>query len=264
LPKLREIISSLRKRLCAKTKDCNSDRLRLAPAFRIINQQGATIAQLNAELEKLKDSLKSAPLGLSEPAVPLITADDIAHLLLKELVDLMDQDPHARRYSKMMCDFASGLHVISPKAYDFACDTLPFPAVSTVLRRAEPEQIYVKEALGEKGDIPLSKYLQDYSAMEKIPEEQMVPATLAFDATSVSLTGVNQPWKTGSSFTFMLLSLDHRLPDAVLKYVKHPQGHIDLAILDLRDELLGIVKQNGFLCSFIATDGDNGVEGVTK
>jgi hypothetical protein len=77
-PKLRDTISSLRKKLRAKTKDYNSDRLRLIRACRIINQQGAMIAQLNAELEKLKNSLKSAPLGLSEPAVPVITPDDIA------------------------------------------------------------------------------------------------------------------------------------------------------------------------------------------
>jgi hypothetical protein len=92
----------------------------------------------------------------------------------------------------------------------------------------------------------------------------MVPATLAFDATPVSSTGVSQPWKTGSNFIFMLLPLDSRLPDAVLKFVKHPQGHVDFGIRDLRDELLGIMKQNGFLCHFIATDGDNRVEGSHK
>jgi hypothetical protein len=80
----------------------------------------------------------------------------------------------------------------------------------------------------------------------------------------VNSTDVNQPWKTGSNFTFMLLPVDHRLPDPVLKSVKHPQGHIDLSIRDLRDEPLGIMKQNGFLCHFIVTDGDNGVEGSYK
>jgi hypothetical protein len=157
LPKLLETISSLRKKHRAKSKDDNSDRLRLARAYRIINRQGAMIAQLNAELEKLKDSLKSVPLSLSEPAVPVITSNDITHRLLKELVDLMDQDWHARRESKRMCAFAFGVNAISPKAYDFACDALPFSAVSTVLRRAEPEWIYVEKALGEKGYIPLSK-----------------------------------------------------------------------------------------------------------
>jgi hypothetical protein len=92
----------------------------------------------------------------------------------------------------------------------------------------------------------------------------MVPAALAFDSTPVSSAGVNRPWKTGSNFTFMLLPLDHRLPDAVLKSVKHPPGHINLGIRDLRDELLEIMKQNGFLCHFIATDGDNGVKGSHK
>jgi hypothetical protein len=58
----------------------------------------------------------------------------------------------------------------------------------------------------------------------------------------------------------MPFPLDHRLPDAVLKSAKHPQGHIDLRIRDLRDELLGIMKQNGFLCHFITTDEDNGGE----
>jgi hypothetical protein len=151
LPKLRETTSSLRKKLRAKRKGYNSDRLRLARGYRIINEQGATIAQINAELEKLKDSLKSAPLSLSEPAVPVITPDDIAHRLLKELVDRMDQDLHARRYRKMMCDFAFGFHAISLKASDFACDALSFPAVSTVLRRAELERIYVEKALAKKG-----------------------------------------------------------------------------------------------------------------
>jgi hypothetical protein len=62
----------------------------------------------------------------------------------------------------------------------------------------------------------------------------------------------------------MLVPLDHRLPDAVLESVKHPQRHIDLGIRDLRDELLVLMKQNRFLCHFIATGGDNGVEGSHK
>jgi hypothetical protein len=154
LPKLRETISSLRKKLRAKTKGYNSDRLRLARTCHIINQQGATIAQLKAELEKLKDSLKNTLLGPSKPAVPVIRPDDIAYRLLKELVDLMDQDPDARRYSKMMCDFAFGLHAISPKVYDLASDTLPFPVVSTVLLARNQSRFTSKKALGEKGQYP--------------------------------------------------------------------------------------------------------------
>jgi hypothetical protein len=58
----------------------------------------------------------------------------------------------------------------------------------------------------------------------------------------------------------MLLLLNHWPPDRVIKSVEHCQDHIDQGICSLRDELLEVLKTNGLLCRFIATDDDNGVE----
>jgi hypothetical protein len=59
----------------------------------------------------------------------------------------------------------------------------------------------------------------------------------------------------------MLLPLDHRLPGLVVQSTTYSSGKINQNSRDARDVLLRVIKANRFLCHFVATDGDNGVNG---
>jgi hypothetical protein len=59
----------------------------------------------------------------------------------------------------------------------------------------------------------------------------------------------------------MLLPIDHRYPELLNRSVWHTSGNIDAAIRDIRDSLCRVLAQNGFSSHFVATDGDNTVEG---
>jgi hypothetical protein len=159
-----------------------------------------------------------------------------------------------------MCDFTYGFLAIILKSFAWASNVFPLPSDITVLERAKTETIYVEKALGQTGQIPLSRYLQylqyiqyiqylqylqDYHVSERIPPGEMVPVWLDFDATPVSST-VIEKFHAQSNFAFMLLPLNHRLLDRVIKSVKHCQGHIDQEIRDLWDELLEVLKTNRF------------------
>jgi hypothetical protein len=87
-------------------------------------------------------------------------------------------------------------------------------------------------------------YPQDYRVSEGIPPWEMVPTCFAFDATPVNSTAIGK-FHAQSNFTFMP-PLNYPLPDGVIKYVKHCQGHIDQGIRDLGDELLEVLTTNGF------------------
>jgi hypothetical protein len=144
-----------------------------------------------------------------------------------------------------MCDFAYGFLAISLKSFASASNVFPFPSDITVLERAKTEMIYVEKALGQKWQIPLSRYRQNYRVSERIPPREMVPACLAFDPTPVSSTALGK-FHTQSNFTFMLLPLNHEFPDCAINSVNHCHGHIDQGIRDLRDELHEVLKTNWF------------------
>jgi hypothetical protein len=227
--------------------ESNCSKLRLARACRAINQQRAKvkvqqaivdeqraeIERLSAELDLRNDFVKDIPFrqfrpdpGLQLAVPPTQPPNDVRHQLLNEINWRMDQAPRAPRHSNQMCDFAYGFLAISPKLFAWASNIFPFPSDITVLGRAKTETIYVEKALGQKGQIPLSRYLQDYRVSERIPPGEMVPASLTFDATPISSTAIGK-FHAQSNFAFMLLPLNHRLLDRVIKSVKHCQGHID-------------------------------------
>jgi hypothetical protein len=144
-----------------------------------------------------------------------------------------------------MYDFADGFLAISPKSFAWASHVFPFSSDTTGPERAKTETIYFEKALGQKAKIPFSRYLEDYRVRERIAPEEMVPAYLAFGAISVSSTAIGK-FHAHSNFPFMLLPLNHRLPDHVILSVRHCQGHIDQGIRDLRDEFLEVLKTNRF------------------
>jgi hypothetical protein len=145
-----------------------------------------------------------------------------------------------------MCDFAYGFLAILPKSFAWASNVFRLPSDTTALEHAKTETIYVEKALSQKEQIPLLRYLQDYRVSERIPPGEIVQACLAFDATPVSSTAIGK-FHAQSNFTFMLLTLNHGIQDRVIKSLKHRQSHIDQVTRDLRDELLEVLKTNGFV-----------------
>jgi hypothetical protein len=263
---LRSTTSDLTRKLGPKSKKSKCGRLMFARACRAINQQQAKIEvqqdiideqqaeteRLSAELDFRNNFVKNIPFcqsrpgpGLKQAVAPTQQPNDVRHQLPNEINTLMDQAPPARRYSNQMCDFAYDFLAISPKSFAWASNVFPFPSNTTVLESPKTETISVEKALGEQGQIPSSRYRNDYRVSEGIPPGEMVPVCLAFDATPISSTVIGK-FHAQSNFELMLLSLNHRLPDRVIKSVKHVQGHIDQGIRDLREEFLEVLKTNGF------------------
>jgi hypothetical protein len=234
-------ISRLKRKLRLKRKAHNEEKLKVAGAWCVIKEQRATVQLLIAELKEPKDYLNSTALPPSDPGVRPLDPNDVSHRLLAEVNGFMDKDPHGRRYSKFMCDFGFGLHAHSPKAFAWVSNVWRLPAVTTVLHSIETERAYVAQALGKDRHMPLSKYLQNCRDREGIHPDYMVRATLPFDATPVSSKGI-RGWAKESNFIFMMLPLDYQLPNAVLKSVEHPQGHIDQGMRGLTDEILAVMK----------------------
>jgi hypothetical protein len=110
-----------------------------------------------------------------------------------------------------------------------------------------------------EGGEELTEYLQKYRETNELAD-RVVPCVMAFDAAAVSATGLatkgNCP---GNVFAFMLLPLDHRLPDLLVKSIRWPTGRMDLDIRAKKDELVEVLHQNRFWSRFVETDGDSGM-----
>jgi hypothetical protein len=88
------------------------------------------------------------------------------------------------------------------------------------------EELHVRHALDATSRKFLNQDLQDFRQRVGIPADVQVPAGLCFDATPVSSTGIGRSLTLGSSFTFMLLPLDHWNPNSVIPSVWHENGKI--------------------------------------
>jgi hypothetical protein len=105
----------------------------------------------------------------------------------------------------------------------------------------------------------LAALLNEYRVQCKIPPEFIMPSTIAFDATSVSDTGIPSRKGLQNCFSFVLLPLYYYCPDLLLHSISHGTGRIDDQVLQAKDILIEIVGRCGFSPNFIATDGDNGI-----
>lgn len=260
---LQDQVSELKRKLVAKTRAFVAQKMKLARACRVINRQRGEIERLASELQEAYRSMSP-----DVPAEGSSTAEeaDVRRQILSELVARQAEDPNRRRYSDTLKEFAYVLHALSPKAHAFVRQALPLPSVATIVTHAEEETMRITRALGGPDGVPigpsLSEYLQQYRHTEEIPDGNICRCTLSFDATSATATGIKGRWsQSGSCFAFLMLPLDHRYPDLLIRSVYHKTGKIDAAIREIRNALVRVLEQNGFVCHFVATDGDSGVDG---
>jgi hypothetical protein len=181
--------------------------------------------------------------------------------MLLELNDLATHHPKARRFSSEMIEFGYTLNAISARSYRHGCGVFPFPSARTIFNHFQGEKAIIRCALSECPDLaPLKEFLHEFRGRERLPEG-LIACTLAFDATSVTATGLpNASHKGGSSFAFMMLPLDHRIPDLLIRSIVRPNGKMNKGVLAAKDELSDVLRQCDFVPHFVATDGDNGMD----
>jgi hypothetical protein len=66
-----------------------------------------------------------------------------------------------------------------------------------------------------------------------------------------------QSWK---HFAFLMLPLDHRIPDLLVRSIVWPNGKMNPGILRMKKDLCQALRSCGFIPSFVATDRDNGMD----
>jgi hypothetical protein len=218
-----QTIAGVRKAMAAKARDFKMQTLKPARACRIVKQQ-LEITELTSPLATASDQIVSP---VPEEELSSTTQGDIPHTLLKKLCRLVDVEDHTRRNTDVMCDFADGLHAISPKTFGFARQALPLPTPTTIVNHAVNETWDVRNSVDGRGDVPLSACLHDCHKRENICPDAMMPVVLGFYATPVSATGIGHNWSNESCFTFMLLPPDHRLSGLVVQSTRYSSGKIN-------------------------------------
>jgi hypothetical protein len=211
------------------------------------------LAERDREIARLNTLVR-----VSLPCSPDPPVDDapIGLQILQELTKQMPLDPTLRRFSSVMATFSFSLHAISARAYRQLREVLPFPSPRRLQDLTRPAKAMIAAAVDEKtGHAALPDSLRDYRAKCNLGNRQVF-CTLAFDATSVTATGF--PGKdSGSSFAFLMLPLDHRDSNLLVRSIGRPRGKIADDIIAMKETLVGILSECGFSCIFIATDGDH-------
>jgi hypothetical protein len=243
------------KRIKAELK---AARLELGHAY-------ATIERQNDEIRRLREALPDAPPAPTDPPPepwagppPIIdTPHTLQQEIIQELLALDTTKPRGRRYSETLILFSFLLHTLSPKAYRCASEVLALPAESTIATRMACRKNDLSGAIRGTGPGLLDLHLNRYRESQCIPPARPISCTLAFDAASVTSTGIlTKPGQPGSVFSFLMLPLDHRQPDLLVRSVPHQHGHIDGDIMKVKTDITNGLLRTRFRCHFIATDGD--------
>jgi hypothetical protein len=233
-------------RLCKQIKGLKRE---ISERERLIRDQGR-------EILELKKQWQFPPSSREVPSEQM----EVGHHVLAELNHLICVSPKQRRFSGELTQFAYSLHMISPRAYRYIREVLPLPSPRSVSNWLEPLKATIAAALDEKtGPANLPAFLEQYRSQHEIPDRPF-HCTLAFDATSVTATGL--PGKandSGSCFAFIMLPLDHRCPNLLIRSIRRPCGQIRADINDAKDQLVAILNRCGFPCVFLGTDGDRGM-----
>jgi hypothetical protein len=155
-----------------------------------------------------------------------------------------------------MYKFAFLLNNASPKAYRILREVLPFPSVTAIrtfwLTTIADTRCRIE---GDLEDCNVPELLNEYRAYCDIPSDAVIPCTLGFGATSVTETGIVTNKMYQNSFSFLVCPLSHDRPDLLVHSMPHATGRIDAEVLATKDELIGILCENGYRPVFVATAG---------
>jgi hypothetical protein len=226
-----------------------------------IKQLIKDLAERDREIARL-DTLLHVKLATCSPDLPVENAS-IPIQILQELTRQMPIDPKLRRFSSVLVTFSFSLHAVSARAYRQLREVLPFPSSRRLQDLARPEKAMIAAAVDqETGSAALPDYLRDYRIRYQLVDQRVL-CTLAFDATSVTATGLpRKETDAGSSFAFLMLPLDHRYSNLLVRSIVRQNGKITDDIIFMKDELFRTLYECGFSCMFIATDGDNKMDAI--
>jgi hypothetical protein len=238
----------------------------LARTWKKVYDRERTIADRDREIADLKRQLAAlqnpgAAPESPEPAEPNPEPPlPLQVRLVQELCELITIPLNERQYSDDLKKVCWVIYSLSPKSYRVTHKVLPVPSATTLLSFMRDRKVHATAAL--TGGDELDEYLQEYRKNVHMPDEEC-PCVLAFDATPTVPTGVrfNKGGKE-SCFAFLLLPLDHRYPDTLVRSVLWKTDAITDPILKIKDELCVRLAANDFKCHFIATDGDSGMNAL--
>jgi hypothetical protein len=92
-----------------------------------------------------------------------------------------------------------------------------------------------------------------------LPETQ-IRCAFDFHAAAIVSTGIGDASSsTGSYFAFLLLPLEAHDPHLPIKSVAYKNGRVKKEILELKNELCTMMRDNRFDCQFVATHEDFGM-----
>jgi hypothetical protein len=251
IPILRACLADLRGQLKEIKKSRDSLKLRLGRACRTIS----SLRRQNADL-KLQIPTKGTLAPPPAPPDPPTARPPLQKWFLSELLALAVKRPATRSFSDDMKSICYALYTVSPQAYRFARQILPLPSATTLSSFMSDEKQFLGLALA--GGRESARYLQEYRQKLRLGDNP-VPSVLAFDATAANATGVkldkNAP---NACMTYIILPLDHRLPDLVLRSYLGQNGRIGDEALKVKDKCVQAMTRAKFVCHFVATDSDAG------
>jgi hypothetical protein len=212
----------------------------------------------NSIIPQSEELFEAVPMPVEPPTF------NLPNEIVNEMNQLLEVAKCRRRYSPDMWKFAFLLQKTSAQTYRLLAVVLPFPAERSVRAHFGSERHAIIEYLQGSGLKNLQDLVAEYRRLWGIDNGQVVPSTLAFDATSVTNTGIQAKKRSENCFAFILLPLDCHLPDLLIHSMPHKTGRIDQSVLQSRDDLIANLPNCGFSPTFIATDGDNGVSNIHK
>lgn len=180
--------------------------------------------------------------------------DDVG--IMNELEHLSTENPHSRKFSLNLYEYAFSLYLYSAKCYRFILQTFPFPAVSSLYRHFGEEMNRHKDYICSKR---YSRFLIDsYVELFNIPLG--CPCVISGDATVASGNPMYKSSKNGCVYLYQLQSLFPEIPVLPIYLKLNASSKFGLENLNDMFYLKNILEDLRLICFSISTDGDNGID----
>ena len=177
--------------------------------------------------------------------------------IMNELNQLKEVEPHSRKFSETLYEYAFSLYLYSAKCYKFMLQSFPFPAVSSIYYHYGNEMNKHKEYIC---DLKYSSFLIDsYKEIFNIPED--CPFIIGGDATVASGNPMfKNSHEKGHVYFYQLQALFPEIP--VLPLYLKLNASLKFTNQNLNDMffLRNVINQLGLMCFSFSTDGDNGID----
>lgn len=216
----------------------------------VIKYQGLE-NKYNQELEKYKKFYEKYKNYENIEPLDQSPKEVLRSELIKKYLKNKSKKYQGWRYTRNIYDFCKILQNLSSKCYELMREVYILPTIDSLDKHFGDEEKHIRKLLKDVSSIP--KLIDIYKKLYNVPDN--LECIVSIDAASL-----DRPNKKGHSFVFILYlqPIDPKFKCFPIHIHSKCNGRCDPDIINLIEEVNGLLQSSGIFVKAIASDGDSG------